>query len=252
MDLSLQKYPIADDIQTWLLKELWLTPATSPRASSLGMLPYFDRYSELCQFSSRNGGAYIGANSHQDLVDITKQILLQDATRDELHSSLYANCPKDEHGEDQSSAIYSTLDLCGSLLLMAEVGKRKFTLPNANHLTWSGPQTLRQVVEKHFRPERELQSDSPKLGMEFTARNLAVIGGIKVKWTDNIVLHLRLSDDDQTVFVFHHVGFLRFLQGYVQRPSFFRRRLCCGYSSDNGLSQWQHGLRIPPFPRAIY
>ena len=237
MDLSLQKYPIADDIQTWLLKELWLTPTTSPRASSMGMLPYFNYYSTLCQLSSRNGGVYISAKSHQDLVDITKQILLQDATRDELYSSQYANCPKDEHGEDRSSAIYSTLDLCGSLLLMAEVGKRKLTFPPVNHLNWSGPQTLRQVVEKHFRPERELQADSPKLGMEFTARNLAVIGGMKVRWTNNIVHHLHLSDDDQTVFVFHHVSFLRFLQGYVQRLSFFQRKLYCAIALTTA-SQW--------------
>lgn len=215
MALSLQKYPIADDIQTWVLKELWLTPATSPRASSLGMLPYFNYYSTLCQLSSRNGGVYISANSHQDLVDVTKQILLRDATRDDLHSSLYANCPKDEHGEDRSGVIYSTLDLCGSLLLMAEVGERKLTFPPVNHLVWSGPQTLRQAVEKHFRPEKKLQSESPKLGMEFTVRNLAVMGGMKVRWTNNIVDHLLLSDDDQTVFIFHHVGFLRFLRGYV-------------------------------------
>lgn len=64
MALSLQKYPITDDIQTWLLKELWLTPATSPQASSLGMLPYFNYYSTLCQLSFRNGGVYISAKSH--------------------------------------------------------------------------------------------------------------------------------------------------------------------------------------------
>ncbi|KAK4099272.1 hypothetical protein N658DRAFT_430300, partial [Parathielavia hyrcaniae] len=79
-------------------------------------------------------------------------------------------------------------------------------------LTWSGHQTLRQAIGRHFQPEKELQPDNPRLGRLFTARNLAYVGGMKIKWTSNIVDHLLLSDDDQTVFIFHHAGFLRYQQ----------------------------------------
>ncbi|KAK3360490.1 hypothetical protein B0T25DRAFT_496399 [Lasiosphaeria hispida] len=37
-------------------------------------------------------------------------------------------------------------------------------------------------------------------------------------WTNNIVDHLLLSDN-RTVFIFHHVGFLRFHQGTLNFPS---------------------------------
>jgi hypothetical protein len=106
----------------------------------------------------------------------------------------------------------TTIDLCGSLLLMADVGIHKFGFSGCNPLTWSGHQTLRQAVERHFQPEKELQPDNPTLGRLFTARNIAFTGGMKIKWTSNIVDHLLLSDDDQTVFIFHHAGFLRYQQ----------------------------------------
>ncbi|KAK0716069.1 hypothetical protein B0H67DRAFT_582339 [Lasiosphaeris hirsuta] len=212
MEASLRKYPITEALQTWLLKELWLTSGTSPQAASLGMSPYFNYYSTRCQRLSRDGGIHMSADSHRGIVDITKQILLGNATRDDLQSSLLAARPRDEHGEGRSGVVHATLDLCGSLLLMAEVGKEKFT-PSAVHpLIWSGPHTLRQAVERHFQPERQLQPDDSRLGVIFTAPSLQNIGGLKVRWTSNIVDHLLLSDDDQTVSIFHHIGFLRHQQ----------------------------------------
>ncbi|KAK0627598.1 hypothetical protein B0T14DRAFT_420955 [Immersiella caudata] len=106
---------------------------------------------------------------------------------------------------------------------MAEVaakdGVHNFGFSGSTPLTWSGPHTLRQAIGQHFKPEYELQPDNPRLGKLFTARNLSFIGGIKIKWTNNIVDHLLLSDDDQTVFVFHYSGFLQFQQG-LESPLF--------------------------------
>ncbi|KAH6613527.1 hypothetical protein F5144DRAFT_406763 [Chaetomium tenue] len=41
---------------------------------------------------------------------------------------------------------------------------------------------------------------------------------MKICWTTNIVDHLRLSDDDQTVFIFHHAMFLRYQRGLATSP----------------------------------
>jgi len=210
MDTSLRKYPIADDVQNWLLNELWPALAPDAEATARSMSAYFSYYSTLCQRFSRDGGIHICVDSHQGILDMTKRILAENATRHELHSSLYAGCPKDKHGEDRSTVINATLDLCASLMLMAEVGERKLSFSTVNPLTWLGPHTLQQAVERHFKQEKVLQPDNPRLGVLFTARNLEAIGGMKIKWTSNVVDHLLLSDDDQTIFVFHHVGFLRY------------------------------------------
>jgi len=49
----------------------------------------------------------------------------------------------------------------------------------------------------------------------FTARNIDRIGGIRIRWTNNLADHLRLSDDDGAVFIFHHASFLKFQQRYI-------------------------------------
>lgn len=92
-------------------------------------------------------------------------------------------------------------------------GVQNFRVSGSTPLTWSGKQTLRQAIEQHFQPQRVLQPDNPRLEKLFTARNLTYIAGIEIKWTNNIVDHLLLSDDDQSVFVFHFAGYLQFQKG---------------------------------------
>jgi hypothetical protein len=209
MDTSLQNYPISDDLRTWLLRELWRECGLTPGAASLNMSSYFDYYSTRCQRFSRDGGIHICVKTHHALVDIAKKILI-DATRDEVCAYLGGGSKGGD--EDRARTADTTVNLCASLILMAEVGVQKFGFSGSNPLTWSGQQTLRQAVERHFQPEKQLQPDFLRLGRLFTARNLSHVGGMKVKWTSNIVDHLLLSDDDQTVFIFHHAGFLRYQQ----------------------------------------
>lgn len=181
------------------------------------MSPYFDYYSTRCRGFSQDGGHLICVKSHQDLVDITEQILLGDATRSDIQRLLRSRLETPVE-EKRIAAIHTTIDLCGSLLLMAEFGVHELSYSGCHPLPWSGPQTLRQAVEQHFQHEKELQPDNPRLGVLFTARNLQYIGGKKIEWTTNIVDHLLLSDDDQTVSIFHHVGFLCFQQRYELSP----------------------------------
>lgn len=49
-----------------------------------------------------------------------------------------------------------------------------------------------------------------KLEKIFNAKNLGQIAGIDIIWTDNIADHLRVSDEDQKVALFHHVCFLEY------------------------------------------
>jgi hypothetical protein len=206
MDTSLQKYPISKELRTWLLRTLWKRCTPTPEALSLDMSPYLDYYSTRCQRFSRDGGIHICVKSHQTISDISTQIFT-DATRYEVCSRLTMGI-----ADGDKERANSTINLCGSLILMAEMGAHKFGYSPAesNPLTWSGQQTLEQAVERHFQPKKELQPDHPRLGRLFTARNLICIGDIKICWTASIVDHLLLSDDDQTVFIFYHATFLRY------------------------------------------
>ncbi|KAH8896739.1 hypothetical protein GQ53DRAFT_639638 [Thozetella sp. PMI_491] len=97
---------------------------------------------------------------------------------------------------------------------MVEIGTQQFGYSAATSLKWLHHQTLPQAVETHFQVEEKFQPDNPRLDRLFTARNLAHIGGITIKWTNNLVDHLLLTDDDHTVFIFHCASFLKFQQSF--------------------------------------
>ncbi|KAK5657853.1 hypothetical protein OQA88_2926 [Cercophora sp. LCS_1] len=206
MDTSLQRYPIPGDVREWLKDHLWQASEPGKQFDAIDLNPYLEYYSTRYLRSAREGGTHISIKSHSEIVDIAMEIL-KDATRTELCTSL--GSPPDDVDIDRRTKAEKTVDMCASLLLMAEVGVPEYRFIGASFLSWSGPQTLRQAIGQHFRPEKVLQPDNLRMGKIFTARNLVYIGGIKVKWTNNIVDHLLLADDDQSVMVFHQVGFLR-------------------------------------------
>ncbi|KAK4234178.1 hypothetical protein C8A03DRAFT_38060 [Achaetomium macrosporum] len=204
MDDSLQKYPISKSLRTWLLQELWKECGAPGTAGSRDMSSYFDYYSARCQRFSHEGGIHICVDSHGGIIDIARQIVT-DATKDEVCSALARQTGNG--GNRPNWTIDTTVELCGGLLVMAELGLQN---TEGDPLSWHRDQTLRQAVARHFQPEKQLQPDNPRLGKLFTARNLIYIGGMKIAWTSNIVDHLRLSEDTQTVFVFYHAEFLRY------------------------------------------
>lgn len=206
MDTSLQRYPIPDEVRAWIGEHLWQGCDLGKEFGTFNLSPYLEYYSTRCLRSAREGGTHLCVKSHLEIVDVAKEIV-RDATRTELCAFLGSS--PDDTDTDRRTKAANTVDMCASLLLMSEVGVPEYRFIAASFLGWSGAQTLRQAVQQHFRPEKILLPDNPRFGKIFTGRNLAYIGGIKIKWTDNLVDHLLLSDDDQSVMIFHQVGYLR-------------------------------------------
>ncbi|KAH7230710.1 hypothetical protein B0J15DRAFT_518151 [Fusarium solani] len=96
---------------------------------------------------------------------------------------------------------------------MTEIGQSQIGLSGQTPVRWEG-NSLETTLSEHFIPQKALTVDNAKLGKLFTGRNLSRIGGIKIIWTTNLADHLRLTDDDQAVFVFHCTSFLRFQARY--------------------------------------
>jgi hypothetical protein len=63
-------------------------------------------------------------------------------------------------------------------------------------------------MEAYFKPTL-VSNDIVKLEKIFTAQNLVRIAGLDIIWTGNLADHLRLTNDDQRVHVFHHASFLQ-------------------------------------------
>ncbi|KAH9225843.1 hypothetical protein K456DRAFT_1755148 [Colletotrichum gloeosporioides 23] len=99
---------------------------------------------------------------------------------------------------------------------MIEFGGHRYGISGSTRLDWLADQSLVSSVVGFFDGQSPtLQPEGIRLGRLFTARNISVIGGIRVRWTTNLVDHLLLADDDRNVFVFHSLGFLRFHEGFA-------------------------------------
>lgn len=95
------------------------------------------------------------------------------------------------------------------------------TLPNEvkkrRHLEWKTG-TLRSLFAEYFNEPPVLAFERLRLPKAFAAWSLCKVGGIKIRFTDNLADHLLLVDDDAVVMVFHHVSYLK-QQGKESVPS---------------------------------
>lgn len=209
MDVSLQTYTIPKELKTWILDELWKPCRPVPdllmlMAQKPDLSTYLaEYYSHHCKWFSREGGVHISIKTHSDVVRVAKTIL-EDLTWAMVSASL------GDTRHETSRAVHTTINLCARLVTMCDFGGPEFGFSARSNLPWASHQTLRQAMAEYFQREKKLQPDNPRLRRLFTARHLACIGGIKIRWTDNIVDHLMLSDYDRAVFVFHNADFLRY------------------------------------------
>jgi hypothetical protein len=96
-------------------------------------------------------------------------------------------------------------------------------VPNAftpeRALSWTGA-SIQDFLKQHLEPRQVLSSTSVKLQKIFNARNIQRLAGIKIEWTSDLGLHLRMIHDDERVAIFHNASFLRLhQQRYVSSNS---------------------------------
>jgi hypothetical protein len=245
-DASLQAYPIPVEVKVRVVDELWRP--CQPQLEILAhmvkrpdMNTYFARYySHHCLRFARDGGIHISVKTHSEVIKLTHSIL-QGLTRAmivcELNGtfkqSLHENSVEDlDEGLDEkfeknqaAASVQTAINLCAGLVTMCNFGDPKYGFSSREHLPWSSHQTLRQAIAQHFQREKKLQPDNPRMRRLFTARHLVSIGGLKIRWTNNLMDHIRLSDDDRAIFIFHNADFLRYQSWYAQ-PQNDTLKLC--------------------------
>jgi hypothetical protein len=138
------------------------------------------------------------------------RLILNDEKRNVIESSLLSRYPATGGTVPQDEVVDTTMNLCGSVLLMTEIGTYRDCLQGISlgPIPWAGKETLRDAVASHFQPQKILTPDKPRFESIFNARNIHKMGGITIKWTCNLADHLYLKNDDKTLLVFHCVTFL--------------------------------------------
>lgn len=169
--------------------------------------PFWAYYGKECEHALREAGSHVAVRTHQDILELASQIKA-DMTREEIKGHLRVLKFTKPHANDEEM-LENSVDLAASLLTMCH-HRNDFShsFSGQNEVRWKGCQPLRVVLAACFSENPVLGHEKVKLGKAFTARNLQRIAGIEVEWTDNLLDHLRLTNDDTKVHVFHHTFFL--------------------------------------------
>jgi hypothetical protein len=189
-----------------LLESIWgLNAAQLQKDDNALLIAYWQYYQATCAHALHDGGRHNLARTHQDIIELIGRMRNGD-TRDDLRVALQSKLSRIHHDEEE--ILDSTIDLAASLLLMIDFGNAKHGFSSSRQLEWCQG-SLWDCLITYFSARRQLGHDGVKLPRTFNARNLDKIAGVEFVPTTNLLDHLRLTDDDTKVYVFHHVAFLK-------------------------------------------
>ncbi|KAF2804177.1 uncharacterized protein BDZ99DRAFT_481350 [Mytilinidion resinicola] len=216
LDSSLLDLPLSNDTKALITRHLWDVNNTQQQlnARNLELRAYWSYYVEECSHALHDAGRHISARTHRNVLDIVFQLrgaVLREQLRDSLRPALLKPTPPNE-----DELLDSSIDLAARLLLMLDFGNLQYGFSGRSQLDWDKG-TLKDFVHAYFNTPPAHTHDGVKLEKTFNGRNLGRIAGIEIVWTNNLADHLRMTDDDTKVTVFHHASFLE-LQ--LQNPLF--------------------------------
>lgn len=100
------------------------------------------------------------------------------------------------------------INFVARLVIPINIGTLPNEVNNRRRLEWTRG-TLRSLISEHFSEPPAIAFERLRLPKTFDAWSVCKIGGIQIRFTDNLADHLLLVDDDAVVLVFHHVSYLK-------------------------------------------
>lgn len=172
-------------------------------SNELSLRAYFSYYTEQIARALDDKRVSASIKAHQDVFDIVDH-LDTSMTRDEVQQKV--RCPPSSICDVEIQK--STVDFVARLLLLVNFGDMHCVqLSRRRGLQWE-TNCLSGYLKAHFCQPIRLGEQRVSLGKSFTARNLHRIGGFGIILTNNLADHLRLTEDDKAVEIFHHASFL--------------------------------------------
>ncbi|KAF1933337.1 uncharacterized protein M421DRAFT_415674 [Didymella exigua CBS 183.55] len=166
---------------------------------------YWQFYVKECERALHDGGRHVLVRTHQDILDIAK-LVLERKSREDIRQRLRLKLTKSHDNEDE--LINRAIDLAATLLLMVDCTNVEYGFNGHHQLEWEEG-SLNDCVRLYLDSKPALGHEGVKLPRIFNAKNLECIAGIEVLPTSNLLDHLRLTDDDTKLHVFHHMSYLK-------------------------------------------
>jgi hypothetical protein len=166
---------------------------------------YWRYYQQECERALHDGGRHILARTHQDILDIVAALRIGQP-RNQIQQSLRSKLKKSHENEDE--LIDSSIDLAARLWLMIDFGNMQYGFSGRRQLQWKS-EPLKNRLHSCFSSPPSFGDKGVKLPRVFNALNLERIAGVEILPTPNLLDHLRLTDDDTKLYIFHHASFLQ-------------------------------------------
>jgi len=252
VEQSILSTPLSELTKSVIISHFWGCAANSttgqrlgsPNVGAMDLDVYWAYYTKECANALHDSGRHVATRTHADILDCVAK-LRTDMRRDHIKSALRSKLTSHHANEDEM--LENSVDLAASLLLIANFGCRSYGFSGQSSVRWTKG-SLREFLQRYFEPERKL-GESVKLEKIFKASNLDRIAGLEIVWTDNLADHLRLTDDDKRVHIFHHASFLEVQregaenvlpEGLAEETLRTLALLCP--ASDHETRQWISGL----------
>ncbi|KAJ3496222.1 hypothetical protein NLG97_g2815 [Lecanicillium saksenae] len=206
LETSVLEAVIAESTKAALETAFWDFGGAHLDMADVSLDRYWNFYQSECAKALHEGGQHIATRTHQDVADCVRMLRSGQERRvvkDQLRGKLTA-----PH-ENEDEILDNSIDLAASVLLMMNFCSYSYGFSGRRWLNWNNGNSLHTLLREFFYDHcAEVRKDNAKLEKVFTAHNLTRIAGLEVVWTDNMLDHLRLTDDDQRVHIFHHASFL--------------------------------------------
>jgi hypothetical protein len=207
--------PVTSQARTEIIRRLWpeLSPDTLPD-SELDWSAYFNFYNRECHAALVNEGQHLWARCHADVLQIA-QLLVTESTKEAVKLMICQRLTPGRSLEAEDRMLSGTINLATRLLAMVNAGPLPNEISSHQPITWDDG-SFGKAVHTHFDAYIDSDSEDVILGTDLTARNIDHDANIEIIWTDNLVDHLRLADDDRKLCIFHHASFLKRME-HIQR-----------------------------------
>lgn len=206
LNMSVLDATVTNSAKAALERAFWDYEGAQLDLADISLKCYWNFYQRECAKALHEGGQHIATRTHQDIADCVHMLRSgqqRGVVKDHLRSKLTAL----HTNEDE--ILENSIDLAASVLLMMNFCSYSYGFSGRRGLSWDDGSSLKTPLLHFFYDNRtEIGKENAKLEKIFTAHNLTRIAGLEVVWTDNMLDHLRLTDDDQRVHIFHHASFL--------------------------------------------
>lgn len=195
-------------IKNEIIGGLW--PGEDLSEEGLHWEPFLSYYTKQCKHALHNRGKHALVRCHQQILDLTnqfKELAVKESIRTNLKQLFTSKSDREEE------ILNDSIDFAARLYLMINIGDSKYAVSSGTPLVWRNG-NLKDFLSAYFDDPQILSDSNVKFEKTFNAYNLRRIAGIRVKWTDNLIDHLRMTDD-KTVEVFHHASFLKHVKNQL-------------------------------------